>query len=194
MQTPIQPLERLTGGQAPLGSVEIQGVSAGAFNPALWENDQLHWVPDVRMPLLAPRMGGAFRNIYAPSAIEEGSGWRLFYSAWNGTDSGCDMVYGANTPDFIDFYDRHTVIDNGQVTHVSHVNVQKLPDGSLRMLATAWPDANNMNRPICFLSPYGKIGNGSPEPYRAAHQPNTTPQPKNTVGTCTKPAKKYLAK
>jgi hypothetical protein len=110
MQTPIQPLERLPGGQAPLGSVEIQGVSAGAFNPALWENDQLHWVPDVRM------------------------------------------------------------------------------------LATAWPDANKMNKPICFLSSDGKIGNGSPEPYRAAHQPNATPQPKNTVGTCTKPAKKYLAK
>jgi hypothetical protein len=33
------------------------------------------------------------------------------------------------------------------VTHVSNVNVQKLPDGSLHMLATAWPDANNMNKP-----------------------------------------------
>jgi hypothetical protein len=93
-------LEQIRGGQAPLGCVEIQGVSAGSFNPALWENDQLHWVPDVRMPLLAPRMGGAFRNIYAPSAIEEGAGWRLFYSAWDGTDSGCDMVYSATTPDF----------------------------------------------------------------------------------------------
>ena len=98
MQTPIQPLERLPGGQAPLGSVEIQGVSAGAFNPALWENDQLHWVPDVRM------------------------------------------------------------------------------------LATAWPDANNMNKPICFLRPDGKIWNGSPEPYRAAHQPNATPLPKILLG------------
>ncbi len=35
---------------------------------------------------------------------------------------------------------------NGEVTHVSNVNVQKLPDGSLHMLATAWPDANNMNK------------------------------------------------
>jgi len=93
-------LEQIRGGQAPLGCVEIQGVSAGSFNPALWENDHLHWVPDVRMPLLAPRMGGAFRNIYAPSAIEEGPGWRLFYSAWDGTNSGSDMVYSATTPDF----------------------------------------------------------------------------------------------
>jgi len=72
---------------------------------------------------------------------------------------------------------------NGEVTHVSNVNVQKLPDGSLHMLATAWPDANNMNKPICFLRPDGKIWNGSPEPYRAAHQPNATPLPKKPVGT-----------
>jgi len=163
-------LEQIPGGQAPLGSVEIQGVSAGAFNPALWENDQLHWVPDVRMPLLAPRMGGAFRNIYAPSAIEEGSGWRLFYSAWDGTDSGCDMVYSATTPDFIDFYDRHTVISNGKLIHVSNVNVQKTPDGSLHMLATAYPDPNKQNKPIYFFSPDGKSWNGAPEPYGATQK------------------------
>jgi len=160
-------LEQIPGGQAPMGCVEIQGVAAGAFNPELWEKSQLHWVSDVRMPLLAPRMGGAFRNIYAPSAIEEGSGWRLFYSAWDGSDSGCDLIYSATTPDFIDFYDRHTVIDNGEVIHVSNVNVQKMPDGSLHMLATAWPDAQRMNKPIHFFSPDGKTWNGSPEPYGA---------------------------
>jgi len=160
-------LEQIPGGQAPQGCVEIQGVSAGAFNPALWENDQLHWVPDVRMPLLAPRMGGAYRNIYAPSAIEEDDGWRLFYSGWDGIESGTDRIFSAKTPDFIDFYDRHTVIDNGEVTHVSNVNVQKMPNGSLHMLATAWPDANKVNKPICFFSPDGKTWNGSPEPYGA---------------------------
>jgi hypothetical protein len=72
---------------------------------------------------------------------------------------------------------------NGAVTHVSNVNVQKMPDGSLHMLSTPWPDANKMNKPICFFSPDGKTWNGSPEPYRAAHQPNATPQPKNAVGT-----------
>lgn len=106
----------------------------------------------------------------------------MFYSAWDGTDSGCDIVYGATTPDFIDFYDRHTFISSGAVTHVSNVNVQKMPDGSLRMLATAWPDANKMKKTICFLSPDGKIWNGSPEPYRAAHQPNASPLQKKLSG------------
>jgi len=145
-------LEQIPGGQAPMGCVEIQGVAAGAFNPELWEKSQLHWVSDVRMPLLAPRMGGAFRNIYAPSAIEEGSGWRLFYSAWDGSDSGCDLIYSATTPDFIDFYDRHTVIDNGEVIHVSNVNVQKMPDGSLHMLA---PHARSTCSP-----PHGQMRRG----------------------------------
>ena len=163
-------LKQIPGGQANLGWVEIQGVSAGAFNPALWEKDRLHWVPDVRMPLLAPRMGGAFRNIYAPSAIEEGSGWRFFYSAWDGTESWNDRVYSATTPDFIDFYDRHTVIHNGELIHVSNVNVQKMPDGSLHMLATAYPDPNKQNKPIHFFSPDGKTWNGSPEPYRATQK------------------------
>jgi len=155
------------GGQAPLGYVEIQGLSAGPFNPKLWEENKLHWMPDDRMPLLAPRMGGVFRNIYAPNAIEEGEGWRFFYAAWDGIESGTDRVYSSTTPDFIDFYDRHTVIHNGEFVHVSNVNVQKLEDGSLQMYATAWPDSLRRNWPVYFHSPDGKIWNGSPAPYHA---------------------------
>ena len=55
-----------------LAIVEIHGLSAGRVSARFWEKNQLHWVPDVRMPILAPRMGGVFRNIYAPSAVEEG--------------------------------------------------------------------------------------------------------------------------
>jgi hypothetical protein len=155
------------GGQAPIGYVEIQGLSAGPFNPELWERNKLHWMPDNRMPLLAPRMGGVFRNIYAPSAVEEGDGWRFFYAAWDGIESGTDRVYSATTPDFIDFYDRHTVIHNGQFVHVSNVNVQKLDDGSLQMYATAWPDSLRRNWPVYFHSPDGNVWNGSPFPYHA---------------------------
>ena len=143
----------LGGGRGPLGAVEIHGLSAGPFNPALWEKNQLHWVPDVRMPVLAPRMGGVFRNIYAPSAIEDGDGWRLFYAAYDGIDSGNDRVYSASTPDFIDFDNRQTIIHNGVFRHVSNVNVQKLEDGSLQMIATCWPDRNERNKPIHFHSP-----------------------------------------
>jgi hypothetical protein len=155
------------GGQAPLGCVEIQGVSAGPFNPKLWEKNELHWVPDVRMPLLAPRMGGVFRNIYAPSAVEDGEGWRFFYAAWDGIESGTDRVYSATTPDFVDFYDRRTIIHNGEFTHVSNVNVQRLEDGSLQMYATAWPDAQGRNWPVYFHSPDGNVWNDSPTPYHA---------------------------
>ena len=161
-------LREIPGGQAPLGMVEVHGVSAGPFNPALWERNQLHWVPDVRMPILAPRMGGVFRNIYAPSAVEEGPGWRFFYSAWDGIESGTDRVYSATTTDFIDFSDRHTIIHNGDFVHVSNINVQKLEDGTLHAIATCWPDPKRANKPIYFSSPDGgKTWNGSPAPYRA---------------------------
>jgi hypothetical protein len=157
------------GGQAPLGYVEIQGLSAGAFNPSYWTGNQLHWVPEERFPLLAPRLGGVFRNIYAPSAIEEGEGWRFFFAAWDGIEEGTDRVYSVTTPDFIDFYDRHTVIHNGEFIHVSNVNVQKMEDGSLHMYATAYPDKNKSNSPAYFFSPDGKTWNGSPEPSPANH-------------------------
>jgi hypothetical protein len=156
------------GGQAPIGYVEIQGLSAGAFNPKLWEENKLHWMPDIRFPLLAPRMGGVFRNIYAPSAVEEEDGWLFFYAAWDGIESGTDRVYASTTQDFIDFYDRRTVIHNGEFVHVSNVNVQKLEDGTLAMYATAWPDSQKRNWPVHFSgSPDGKIWNGSTAPYRA---------------------------
>lgn len=155
-------------GQAPLGMVEIQGLGAGPFDPAIWQKNQLHWVPEVRMPLLAPRMGGAFRNIYAPSAVEEGTGWLFFYSAWDGTESGNDRVYMSRTPDFVDFYDRHTIIHNGQFVHVSNVNVQRLDADSLELYATAWPDLQKQNKPIHFSSKDdGKTWNDSPAPYHA---------------------------
>ncbi len=150
-----------------MGYVEIQGVSAGEFNPSFWENNQLHWVPESRFPLLAPRRGGVFRNIYAPSAVQLEDGWRLFYGAWDGIDSGTDRLYSVDTPDFIDFHDRKTVISNGDFTHVCNVNVQLLNDGSFHMYATAAPDSQRSNGIVYFSSPDGKIWNGSPEPHHA---------------------------
>jgi len=155
-------------GQAPFGMVEIHGVGAGPFNWSYWEKNQLNWVPETRMPLLAPRMGGVYRNIYAPSAVEAGAGWRFFYAAWDGVDTVNDRVYSATTPDFIDFYDRHTVIEHGVFMHVSNINVQRSEDGALHAIATAWVGGRQANKPLYFSSPDGKIWNGSPEPYTAA--------------------------
>jgi Putative Ig domain len=50
-------------GHAPSGTIEIQGVSAGAFNPDYWQKDTLNWVPDVRIPMLAAQPTGPNRNI-----------------------------------------------------------------------------------------------------------------------------------
>jgi hypothetical protein len=157
-------------GQAPMGMVEIQGVGAGPFNPALWESNRLHWVAEAQRPLLAPRMGGVYRNIYAPSAVEEGDGWRFFYAAWDGVHTVNDRVYSATTPDFIDFYDRHTVIDHGVFTHVSNVNVQRAEDGSLHAIATALVGGRLANKPVYFHGTAGDVWNGVPAPYAATMQ------------------------
>ena len=42
-------------GQAELGTVEIQGVSAGDFSYKSWEAGTLNLLPDNRTPLIEPR-------------------------------------------------------------------------------------------------------------------------------------------
>jgi hypothetical protein len=158
-------------GQSPKGTVEIQGLEASDFSPALWTTDTLHWVPDLRYPLIAPKLGGVFRNIYAASAVEESWGWRLFYSAWDGTNTPNDRVYSSKTSDFLDFDDRHMVVDHGEFVHVSNVSVQKLANSSYRMLATAADEIpgpyKSTNKPGVFTSGDGESWNGNKIPYEA---------------------------
>jgi len=155
-------------GQAPLGQVEIHGLAAGPFDPANWRANRLNWSPDVRVPFIAPRRGGGFRNIYAPSVTREPYGWRLFYGAWDGVPTGNDRIYSVTTPDFVDFDDHATVIEHGVFIHVCNVNVQKLEDGSYHMICTAYPDTRKQNKPIYFSSPDGRVWNGTPQPHVAA--------------------------
>src|SRR5216684_6461692 len=54
---PVAELQEVSG-NVPAGYIEIQGVSAGTFNPSYWQNDTLNWVPDVRAPLLPPQATG----------------------------------------------------------------------------------------------------------------------------------------
>ena len=137
-------------GQAELGTVEIHGVSAGAFDPAIWRSGSLNLVPDIRHPLLAPRQGGTFRNIYAPSPVEVPGGWRLFYGAWDGVPTGNDRIYSRITADFVDFGERRIEIEHGAFVHVCNVNAIRLPDDSFRMVCTAYPDASGRNKPAVF--------------------------------------------
>src|SRR5579864_2312859 len=153
-------------GQPPAGTIEIQGLSAGSFNPAYWQKDTLNWVPDVRVPLLAPQPG-PFQNIYAPWPLEQASGWRLFYGGWDGTDTSNDRVYSVTTTDFLTFNNRVLVIDHGAFLHVNNGNVTQLSDGSMHMICTIAVDQTSNGKPAYFSSPDGVVWNGTPEPYPA---------------------------
>lgn len=158
---------RRISGQAELGTVEIHGVGAGDFDPGLWRTGKLHFVADARSPVLEPLKRGVFRNIYAPSAVEVEDGWRVFYGAWDGVDTGNDRIYSVFTRDFLDFSDRHTVIDHGVFVHVCNVNALRLPGGEWRVMCTAYPDSRGLNKPALFTSPDGARWNGGPAPYPA---------------------------
>ncbi len=154
-------------GDVPADSIEIQGLSAGNFNPDYWQQNTLNWVPDVRVPMLAPQTTGPYQNIYAPWPLEQPDGWRLFYGGWDGTDTPNDRVYSATTPDFLSFNNRTPVIDHGAFEHVNNENVQQLPDGSMHMVCTVLQDSNSLDKPAYFSSPDGLTWNGSPAPYSA---------------------------
>jgi hypothetical protein len=149
------------------GVVEIRGVTAGPFDPAAWQNGSLHLLPDMRSPLLAPREG-KFRNIYAPSAVQTPDGWRVFYGAWDGAPTGNDRIYCVDTPDFMKFGTRSTVIEHGVFVHVCNVNALRGADGSYEMMCTAYPDKDGLNKPAYFTSPDGISWNGAPMPYAAS--------------------------
>jgi len=157
-------------GQAPLGFVEIHGVAAGAFDAAHWESGTLHFLSDRRMPLVEPMLEGAFRNIYAPSAVRVGDTWHVYYGAWDGVHTGNDRIYRLETRGFLDFADRRTIIEHGDFVHVCNVNVSRREDGGFDMMCTVYPDANGMNKPAWFSSPDGETWNGAPAPYPARHE------------------------
>jgi hypothetical protein len=172
MLSPIQSTSTVTidplSGQAEVGTVEIHGVAAGVFDPALWNAGKLHILHDLRSPMLTPRQTGLFRNIYAPSIVETPQGWRVFFGAWDGVRTPNDRIYSLTTPDFLDFENRHCVIEHGPFIHVCNVNAHSDGQGGYYLVCTAYPDENGANKPIFFSSPDGKTWNGSEAPYPAA--------------------------
>jgi hypothetical protein len=155
-------------GQVAASTIEIQGLSAGAFNPGYWQKNTLNWVPDVRLPMIAPQTTGPFQNIYAPWALEQAEGWRLFYGGWDGQDVPFDQIFSVTTGDFLTFASHDRIISNGDFLNVNNVNVQQLPDGSLHMICTGGsPPGSAGDKPVYFSSPDGVAWNGSTEPYSA---------------------------
>jgi hypothetical protein len=149
---PRRVIVREIEGAAPAGAIEIRGVGAGPFDPAMWEAGKLHLLPDVRSPLLEPREG-KFRNIYAPSIAAAKDGWEIYYGGWDGAPTGNDRIYRVNTRDFLTFGDRRTIIEHGDFQHVCNVSATRLPGGALAMMCTAFPDAKGFNKPAFFPDP-----------------------------------------
>jgi hypothetical protein len=155
-----------TGETTDAGFIEITGVEAGEFNPAIWQAGTLNLLSDIRSPLVEP-LPGKFRNIYAPSIVETREGWRVFYGAWDGVATGNDRIYSVVTRDFLSFSQRHTVIEHGLFQHVCNVSAVPTSPGGFALLCTAYPDARGLNKPALFSSPDGQTWNGSPTPYVA---------------------------
>jgi hypothetical protein len=156
----------LTTNPAPVGFVEVSGVEAGRFDANLWERSAPELAPDIRSPLLEP-LEGAYRNIYAPSAVETATGYRLFYGAWDGIPTGNDRIYSLTTdPHFQTFAERHSILLPGSYLHVCNVNALRLDDGTFAMFATVYP-VTNRNKPAFFRSDLtGTNWNGlAGEPY-----------------------------
>jgi hypothetical protein len=153
-----------TSNPAPPGCVAVTGIAAGAFNPAIWQSNTLHFLPDFRSPLLEP-LEGKWRNIYAPSAVELPDGYRVFYGAWDGVPTGNDRIYSLWTDRrFQTFSGRHSVLLPGTYTHVCNVNAFGREDGRLALCSTVYPVAS-LNKPAFFVSDAtGTNWNGRPEP------------------------------
>ncbi|GMU22609.1 MAG: hypothetical protein AMXMBFR13_26940 [Phycisphaerae bacterium] len=151
-------------GQAELTTVEVHGVAAGAFDPSAWEAGTLHFVSDVRSPLLQPRLSGTWRNIYAPSIVVIPDGWRVFYGAWDGVHTSNDRIYSIQTRDFLDFDDRRIEIEHGTFVHVCNVAAIRSPNGEFPMFCTAYPVDEKVNKPAFFVRPAdaGKPHSASP--------------------------------
>ena len=159
-------LERVDG-EAPEGTIEIEGVGAGPFRPEWWEAGTLNWNFDVRAPVIEPREG-RWRNIYAPTVVRDKGRWRIYYGAWDGVATTNDRIYTAWTEDFLTFHDRRMVIDHGVYIHVCNCCAIRLPDGAYRMMCTVYPHREGgLNRPAGLRSPDGLIWNGGdPHPAR----------------------------
>jgi hypothetical protein len=162
------------GPAADAATIEFRGVGAGPFDPAAWQTGSLHFVRDVRRPLIAPR-DGKFRNVYAPSVVRTASGWAVFYGGWDGTAPGNDRIYRRDADaEFLSIGDGRTVIEHGAFQHVCNVNVARATttadvgrrsgDGpAWAMMCTAYPDARGRNKPISFFGDDGeRWGDGRP--------------------------------
>ena len=132
--------------------VTVTGVGAGSFDPAIWRRGRLHFVRDTRWPILMPREG-AYRNIYAPTLIRDGRGYRVYFGGWDGSPDPHDRLYSTTTDaDFGAFTPHRLVVDHGPFIHVNNGSAWRLPNGRVYLMGTTYPDARGTNKPALWTS------------------------------------------
>src|SRR5947208_2948444 len=101
-EVPNLTLREVPGGWGDM-CIDVRGVAAGGFDPAIWQHNTLNLVPDTARSMIEVRPG-KHRNIYAPSVVEIQGGWRVYFAGWDGNDSPNDQVYCVETRDnFVSF-------------------------------------------------------------------------------------------
>lgn len=143
------------GSGSPAGSVEVRNVVARNFNPNRLANDCWHY--DARNPILAPS-AGTWRNIYAPSAVNNGPNlWNIYFGGWDGSATGNDRISLTVTGDrFNTFGTRPVVINNGTFIHVNNETVVKVGPNDWRMAyTTVLAGAGQLNKPCYATSTNG---------------------------------------
>ena len=124
----------------------INGIGADKFNP----NKMSNWHYDYRFPLIAAKESGSCpKNIYAPSAVNNGeSTWNIYFGGWDGVSSCHDSISVTVTEDaFISFNPHFSQIATGNEMHVNNPNCLKLNDSFWSMVYTVLPLNSNINKP-----------------------------------------------
>lgn len=135
------------GSDSSITSVKVRSVGAGTFNP----NKISNWHYDARNPIIAPK-SGAYRNIYAPSVVFNGT-WNIYFGGWDGTSYGNDEVSITTTNDFLSFSPHYKMISRGVFVHVNNESAVKVTDGNWRMAYTTCD--GTINKPGYAISSDG---------------------------------------
>ena len=131
-----------TGG----AEVMVKGVGAGLFD----ENKLKVWHYDKFNPIIVPKSGGPYPNIYGANLVNNGV-WNLYYGGWDGTADLHDRIYLGVSSEGLhsqNWGPRPVVVDHGDCELINDPSVVK--DGANWYMAYT----------CAFLLNNGCTGNG----------------------------------
>ena len=130
------------GNNGNTNSIQINNIGSDTFNP----NKLNNLVHDIRFPLIIPN-NGTYKNIYAPSAVNNGiNTWNIYFGGWDGSSMEHDEIYITVTDDTFDSFNQHyLMLSNGEFVHINNCNAIKVNDSFWVMMYTGLYD--NINKP-----------------------------------------------